>query len=187
MRVHLTEWEWACCGDPFEVGDHVELNVTPPNDWVRETYGDLGIDAVETHHEIESEDAVPSTLTGRVASISALYLEHSVRREMFTPEQIAANRLEWERARASATERAEQGAEDGMTFAWFAYEPLGREPAPYSTVYEPIPGAVRISPIDRVPPPPREDDNPRAADDDALEPVELLSGYLVELDPLEGA
>lgn len=176
MRVHLSEWEWACCGDPFTVGDEIELTVATPDDWVRDTYGE-GVEAAESHHEVGPDDEPTTKIRGRVTAIAAIRLGHSVRREPLTPEQIAATEAEWARARAAAAEQAAEGA----TFGWFAYHPLGESGPPrWTTVYEPIPGDARAEPIAGVPH--RETDQEHGDVDSGR--VELLSGYLVDLDPV---
>lgn len=99
MLVHLSEWEWACCGDAFIAGDEVELQVVAP------------------------------------------------------------------------------GLDD-------------RPPKPYTVTLTPVPGAVRTVPVTRVPttaPDPAAEEKTRLvheADEPPSGPVELFSGYLVELDPV---
>lgn len=187
MRVHLTEWEWACCGDPFAVGDDVTFVVTRPGGWVRETYGDLGgtVDVEESHHEMGPDDAPAETVRGRVRSISALYVAHTVTREWRDPAQLA----ELEEAQRLAFDDA-RGRAGGADFLWMT-SPV----SPYSEVSAPIPGAVRTTAVDRVPVhdrdgAPDESATPDAGDalpsgdrDDPTSPVDLLSGYLVDIDP----
>lgn len=69
-RVWLTEWEWACCGDPFAVGDEVDFGIES-----RTAYPALAdvlgpevlatVDAMESHHEEEFPDRV----RGRVVAV----------------------------------------------------------------------------------------------------------------------
>lgn len=87
MLVHLSEWEWACCGDAFIAGDEVELQVVAPDAWVREKYGERGasVDAHETHHQVGADDAPTTAVRGRVRGIEAVYLGHTVRYEPRDP------------------------------------------------------------------------------------------------------
>ncbi len=69
-RVWLTEWEWACCGDPFGVGDEVDFGIES-----RTAYPALAdvlgpdvlatVDAMESHHAEEFPDRV----RGRVVAV----------------------------------------------------------------------------------------------------------------------
>ncbi len=165
MRVWLTEWEWACCGDAFEVGDDVTMTVTAPPTWIRDTYGELGasIDRQETHHEQHAGTSTPERIRGRVRAIDEVYLRHSVTREPIGPRVQEENAARFDEAARAA---------DGETFGWFAYAP-GSAPR-YTESWEPIPGATRTVPGTRVP-------TPMAPEQDSRE---LLSGYVVDLDPL---
>lgn len=186
MRVHLSGWEWDCCGEPFRVGDEVELQVTSPGAWVLDTYGELGrsVDRHETHHEVNADDAPTEAVRGRVRFIRAIYLAHSVHHEPRSAEQLA----ELEKLRAAeAAERAELAARSGageVVLTW-GFGPV----KPYTVRMEPIPGAVRTVPIDGIPAAssdPAADAAVRAARDAAIAPdtpVEMFSGYLVDLDP----
>lgn len=68
-RVWLTPWEWACCGDPFTVGDHVDFGIRSRDSGLLvDTLGsDLAssVDAAESHHEHEYADRV----RGMVAAV----------------------------------------------------------------------------------------------------------------------
>jgi hypothetical protein len=65
-RVWLNDWEWACCGRPFAVGDEVDfaIRTRTPDPFLTELLGQTlaaTVDAVESHHEestpIECEGA----------------------------------------------------------------------------------------------------------------------------------
>ncbi|WP_341945072.1 DUF6578 domain-containing protein [Microbacterium sp. LWH11-1.2] len=68
-RVWLTPWEWACCGDPFAVGDEVDFGIRSRESVL--LVDALGtelassVDALESHHEHEYADRV----RGRVAAV----------------------------------------------------------------------------------------------------------------------
>ncbi len=196
MRVHLSEWEWACCGDPFDVGDEVEFSVRPPSAWLGENYGPLGegVDWEESHHATGPDDEPTETIRGTVRAIAAIRLQYTRRREPWTPKQIAENQARWEEAVAAAAGGdglGEDGSGEGG-FGWFAYSPLSAQPKPYTLVDEPVLGAVRTEPIDRAPfrgqdedvPPTQTSDAMTDAEDESLDPVEHLTGYLVELEPI---
>ncbi|MFE5409603.1 DUF6578 domain-containing protein [Microbacterium sp. NPDC056569] len=53
-RVWLTDWEWACCGNPFAVGDEVDFGVQSrmPGSSLTELLGPTlaaTVGAVESH------------------------------------------------------------------------------------------------------------------------------------------
>ncbi len=122
--------------------------MTAPAAWVLDTYGELGrsVDRHETHHEVNADDAPTEAVRGRVRSIRAIYLAHSVHHEPRSAEQLA----ELEKLRAAeAAERAELTARAGageVVMTWG----LGRV-KPYIVTMEPVPGAVRTVPIDGIP------------------------------------
>lgn len=68
----LRRWEWACCGDPFEVGDQVDFGIESRD--ASELLDRLGpklaatVDALESHHE---ED-FPVRVRGKVVAIHAV-------------------------------------------------------------------------------------------------------------------
>lgn len=153
MRVWLNEWEWACCGDPFAVGDRITLHVRRgPGAWVHQMLGpDLGatVDAEEEHHE----EPGPERLTGTVAHIHGVTLEHDVRRERRTNSEPPSP------------------VGDG------AFAVMGSTD-PFFTVSEPIPGTAALHPAPRVPWPPRYDD-PELPDASS---IPGFSGFLVDLE-----
>lgn len=178
MRVLLSEWEWACCGDPFATGDEITLTVATPDSWVSETYGELagGVDRMETHHETQAEGTPLESVRGRVGAIHAVYLGHSVTR---TPRDPGAQ-AELEEQFAAAARAA-----DGEAFGWFgtSSDPL----TPFTVTLEPIPGTGRTVPVDRVPvfsPDAVAEARASAALTADIPPatVEQFSGYLVDLD-----
>ncbi len=86
MRVWLTEWEWACCGDAFAVGDDVDLSVAtrvpgPPLAALLGPTLVATVDAVESHHEDEFTDRV----RGRVVAVHAVMHELTERRILRRP------------------------------------------------------------------------------------------------------
>ncbi|WP_431797338.1 DUF6578 domain-containing protein [Microbacterium kunmingense] len=85
-RVWLTEWEWACCGDAFAVGDEVDLRVATrtPDPSLAELLGSAliaTVDAVESHHEEELTDRVH----GRVTAVHAVTHEVEERQSLRRP------------------------------------------------------------------------------------------------------
>ncbi|WP_308289097.1 DUF6578 domain-containing protein [Microbacterium trichothecenolyticum] len=85
-RVWLTQWEWACCGDAFEVGDDVDFGIATrtPDASLAELLGPAllaTVDAVESHHEEEFPDRV----RGRVTAVHAATFEVWERRSLRRP------------------------------------------------------------------------------------------------------
>ena len=181
--------EWACYGNAFIAGDEVELQVVAPDAWVREKYGERGasVDAHETHHQVGADDAPTTAVRGRVRGIEAIYLGHTVRHEPRDPRDLAERQAEHE-AELAELQRAARGDSDDageVRLAWM----IG-PPKPYTVTLTPVPGAVRTVPVTRVPrtaPDPAAEEKTRLvheADEPPSGPVELFSGYLVELDPV---
>jgi len=80
--VWVSEWEMACCGEPFSIGDRVSWHVVAEAEtggaWqteIAEAAGGSSIGYSETHHEPYEDDASP--LTGRVARIRAVIRERA--------------------------------------------------------------------------------------------------------------
>ncbi len=93
---------------------------------------------------------------------------------------------EWNgRAAATPSSRATRSSCRSWRLAWM----IG-PPKPYTVTLTPVPGAVRTVPVTRVPttaPDPAAEEKTRLvheADEPPSGPVELFSGYLVELDPV---
>jgi hypothetical protein len=85
-RVWLTEWEWACCGDAFTVGDEVDFGIATrsPDPSLAELLGPAlvaTVDALESHHEEEFADRV----RGRVTAVHAVAHEVAERRSLRRP------------------------------------------------------------------------------------------------------
>jgi hypothetical protein len=83
VKVWLTDWEWECCGDYFEVGSEVEWGVMPLPQEERAWLDALGEELLDTvthfaAHEdhIYMEGRPPAVQTrGRVESVSAVYFK----------------------------------------------------------------------------------------------------------------
>lgn len=85
-RVWLTDWEWACCGDPFAVGDDIDFGIgtRTPTRALTELLGrELAatVDAIESHHEEEFPDHV----RGRMTAVHAVTLEVIEHRSLRRP------------------------------------------------------------------------------------------------------
>lgn len=85
-RVWLTDWEWACCGDPFAVGDDVDFGIEArsPHPALAELLGRelvATVDAIESHHEGEPADRV----RGRVVAVHVVTTEVVERRSVRRP------------------------------------------------------------------------------------------------------
>jgi len=74
MRIWLAAWEWACCGEPFQVGSEVRFSLAYGIDeWLADALGpDLAqtVDAREMHHE---DEPLPQRF-GTVTAIAAVRL-----------------------------------------------------------------------------------------------------------------
>lgn len=85
-RVWLSDWEWACCGDPFAVGDHVDFGIETrsPRPLLADTLGPAlvaTVDAIESHHEESFADRV----RGQVVAVHAVTREVIERRSLRRP------------------------------------------------------------------------------------------------------
>lgn len=85
-RVWLTEWEWACCGDPFGVGDEVDFGIESrtAHPALADVLGPkvlATVDAMESHHEEEFPDRV----RGRVVAVYTVTREVIERRSLRRP------------------------------------------------------------------------------------------------------
>lgn len=82
-RVWLSDWEWACCGDPFTVGDVVDFGIETrsPGPDLADTLGSTlfaTVEAVESHHEESFADRV----RGQVVAVQVVTHEVIERRSL---------------------------------------------------------------------------------------------------------
>jgi len=179
-RVWLTEWEWACCGDPFAVGDEVDFGVATriPDSSLAELLGSgliATVDAVESHHEEELAERVH----GRVTAVHAVTHEVEERRSLRRPGHGAppdavmpAEGEEWPMV------RRELG---GGVFA-------GSRPSRYVIEIVPRPGTATLKPVrgvrltsEEVEAAPRPESN--STSDAATDgTARSLAGWLVDID-----
>jgi hypothetical protein len=85
-RIWLTEWEWACCGDAFSIGDDVDFGIRTrtPHLALSDMLGPelvTTVDAMESHHEEEFTDHV----RGRVVAVNAVTGDVIERRSLRRP------------------------------------------------------------------------------------------------------
>jgi hypothetical protein len=85
-RVWLTEWEWACCGDAFAIGDEADFGIETrkPHAALADMLGPelfATVDTMESHHEEEFTDRV----RGRVVAIHAVTQDVIERRSLRGP------------------------------------------------------------------------------------------------------
>ncbi|VXB79502.1 conserved hypothetical protein [Microbacterium sp. 8M] len=82
VRVWLSGWEWACCGEPFAVGDAVSFTCRRPRDTrFVERFGAAfaeSIDMVESHHDAGDDERPAQTIQGRVRAIHAVIVDERV-------------------------------------------------------------------------------------------------------------
>lgn len=172
VRVWLTPWEWACCGDPFVVGDRVELLVARDADrsWIAERLGGAfasTVDAVESHHDRPGLER----LTGHVVAIHAALGRERMRR---VPRP----------ARAPRPPLVLGTAADGKIVSVGSAPPAGLSmsirPEPFVWTHEPVPAEADLRPLPRIPPP-----EPEGAAEEALVEGEasIVVGYVVDLTP----
>ncbi|MDR7110764.1 hypothetical protein J2X03_000620 [Microbacterium trichothecenolyticum] len=86
IRVWLTDWEWACCGNAFAVGDEVDFGIQArtPDPSLIELLGQplaATVDAIESHHEEEFADRV----RGRVVAVHAVTHDVEERQSLRRP------------------------------------------------------------------------------------------------------
>lgn len=138
-RVWLREWEWACCGDPFVVGDDVVLSIdalSTSGEMEERLGGFLSgtIDAVESHHDGEFDGEV----RGRVVAVHAVtqeFVEHrSLRRPGHGVPASASMPTDGEDWPASVVELA-----NGFSMV----SPRSR----YITELLPLPGTLLLEPV----------------------------------------
>lgn len=158
-RVWLDTWEWACCGEPFGVGDEVDLLIetrAPSSVFVEAVGPDLAatIDAIESHHQ-ETPSTPEDRVRGRVSAIYAVAQEHVETRHLRRPGFGAPPDAEMP---AEGEEWPFSGRDLGNGFM------IGSRPSKWMVESVPVPGAVTLVPRDRVP--------RKTTDDDAAIPVE---------------
>lgn len=145
-RVWLTPWEWACCGDPFEIGDAVDFGIRSrdPSELVDEVGAELvaTLDALESHHEEEYADRV----RGRVVAVLEVTREVVERRFEYFVDPLA-------RARPSDRLRLPDGISAGAR--------LPRE----GVRIESVPDTTRLASVRGVPLPVVEQDAPSVRPD----------------------
>lgn len=74
LVVWIDDWQWQCCGEPFDVGDEVDWTMSdqPDRAWLVPVIGDL---AAEITHAEDHHGGLPnahSGLTGKVRRIRAV-------------------------------------------------------------------------------------------------------------------
>ncbi|MFG6277833.1 DUF6578 domain-containing protein [Microbacterium sp. 5K110] len=145
-RVWLDTWEWACCGDPFGVGDEVDLLVrtrTPSPAFIQSVGPELAatIDAIESHHQ-ETPSTPEDRVQGRVRGIHAVVQEHIETRHLRRPGFGAPPDAEMP---AEGEEWPFTGRDLGNGVM------IGSRPSTWMIESVPVPGAVTLAPRDRVP------------------------------------
>ncbi|MGP6171681.1 DUF6578 domain-containing protein [Microbacterium sp. A196] len=165
-RVWLERWEWACCGDPFAVGDEVDFGIrsrTPHPAMADMLAPELisTVDAIESHHESEFTDRV----RGRVVAVHAITHEITERRTLRRPGHGApsdavmpADGEEWPMNRLELGNGAFAGSQPSR----YVTESV---PVPHSAALESV-GGVGVAP-EPLP---------------ALQPGHALAGWFVDVD-----
>jgi hypothetical protein len=178
-RVWLADWEWACCGDPFAVGDDFDFGIETRDPLIlTETLGPalvVTVDAIESHHESEFTDRV----RGRVMAVHAVTHEVVERRALRRPGHGApltaampADGQEW------PTTRRELG--NGVF--------VGSRPSRYVIDVVPVAGSVALEPARGVRlPTSAQDRHPPSVADLATDPPPERSsrsriGWLVDVE-----
>lgn len=159
VDVLLWEWEWACCGEPFAVGDRVEFGVVAADDAVRELCAPAATpEFSETHHEREPD----LRIAGVVRSVSALTVAHRMARVPRPTPPTPTTLLT---------------SPDG---AWA----IEARPTPYVLTSQRCQGTARLEPLRGVGREVEDDDAPVAREPDPAdgEVRRHLEGYLVALD-----
>jgi hypothetical protein len=179
-RVWLADWEWACCGNQFAVGDDVDFGIETrdPSLILAQTLGPtlvVTVDAIESHHEAEFTDQV----RGRVTAVHAVTHEVVERRTLRRPghgapltASMPADGEEW------PTTRRDLG--NGVF--------VGSRPSRYVIEVVPVPGSAALEPARgvRLPAPARDGLPPHVADPTTDPPPERSSrsllGWLVDVE-----
>lgn len=165
-RVWLEKWEWACCGDPFAVGDEVDFGIQSrtPHPSMDELLGSElfdTVDAIESHHESEFTDRV----RGRVAAAHLVTYEIEERKTLRRPGHGApmdaampTDGEEW------PMNRREIG--NGVF--------VGSQPSRYITEMVRVPHTAALESVDGV--------NLPAEPPPALQPGRAISGWLIDVE-----
>lgn len=179
-RVWLTDWEWACCGNAFAVGDEVDFGIQArtPDAFLTELLGRplaATVDAVESHHEEEFADRV----RGRVVAVHAVTHSVEERQSLRRPGHGAPPDAvmppegeEWPMGRRDLG----GGAFAGTRPSRFMIEIV---PVPDTAALEPVPG-VRLAGAEEDAPPPLGDAPP-------VRSTRSLAGWLVDVEDRAGA
>ncbi|MDU0345874.1 DUF6578 domain-containing protein [Microbacterium sp. KSW2-29] len=145
-RVWLDTWEWACCGEPFEVGDAVDLLIAtraPSPRFVEGVGPELAatVDAIESHHQ-ETTSTPEDRVRGRVHAIHGVAQDHVEVRHLRRPGFGAPPDAEMP---AEGEEWPFSGRDLGNGLL------IGSRPSKWMIESVPIPGAVTLVPRERVP------------------------------------
>jgi hypothetical protein len=179
-RVSLTEWEWACCGDPFRVGDEVDFGIEsrtlhPALAAILGPELAATVDAVESHHVEEFADRV----RGRVVAIHTVTNEVIERRSLRRPGHGAP-------PDAAMPADGEEWPIVGRGFGSGAF--VGTRPTRYMIEIESVDDTASLSPaegvrlprVDECERPPFVPD--READPQPERRARALLGWLVDVD-----
>lgn len=119
----LSEWEWACCGDPFAVGDQVTLLVSDDlSELTEEFRNDALTAAVEVHESHHGPELPRLTATGTVVEVSMLVGQYR---------RPAAGRM---RRRIGSRAQPVDAVDPGQV--WFLYEDPRQLPPDDTTTIE---------------------------------------------------
>ncbi|WP_394685451.1 DUF6578 domain-containing protein [uncultured Microbacterium sp.] len=145
-RVWLDTWEWACCGEPFGVGDEVDLLIAtraPSAAFVAGVGPELAatVDAIESHHQ-ETPSTPEDRVRGRVHAIHGVAQDHVETRHLRRPGFGAPPDAEMP---AEGEEWPFSGRDLGNGML------IGSRPSRWMIESVPVPGAVTLVPRDRVP------------------------------------
>ena len=145
-RVWLETWEWECCGEPFGIGDEVDLLLltrAPSTAFVESVGLELAAttDAIESRHQ-ETQTIPEDRVRGRVRGIHAVVQEHLETRHLRRPGYGAPADAEMP---AEGEEWPFSGRDLGNGFM------VGSRPTKWMIESVPVLGAVTLAPRDRVP------------------------------------
>jgi hypothetical protein len=179
-RVWLSATEWACCGDPFVVGDTVEFLIgsrSVPPLFARQLGSECAatIDALEERHPQTPTDDV---VRGRVRDVYTVAQQHVERFTLRRPGHGAP-------ADAQMPAEGELWPLAGRDLGNGLF--IGSRPTRWMVTSEALPGAVTLTPCVRVPEV-RDDSAPAVGSDelDGSEPAERTVvaqiGWLVDVD-----